>query len=152
MVKTNQFMELALAEARQAGERGEVPIGAVIVLDGTIVASAGNRTRELNDVTAHAEIAAIRLACETLGQERLVGADLYVTLEPCTMCTAAISFARIRRLYYGAEDPKGGAVDNGVRFYGQPTCHHAPEVYSGFGEREAAELLRSFFSQKRDLP
>lgn len=151
MVKTNQFMELALAEARQAGERGEVPIGAVIVLDGAIVASAGNRTRELNDVTAHAEIAAIRLACEELSQERLVGADLYVTLEPCTMCTAAISFARIRRLYYGAEDPKGGAVDNGVRFYRQPTCHHAPEVYSGFGEREAADLLRSFFSQKRDL-
>ncbi|MEZ2129415.1 MULTISPECIES: nucleoside deaminase [unclassified Sinorhizobium] len=152
MVKTNQFMALALAEARQAGERGEVPIGAVIVLDGAIVANAGNRTRELNDVTAHAEIAAIRLACEELGRERLVGADLYVTLEPCTMCTAAISFARIRRLYYGAEDPKGGAVDNGVRFYRQPTCHHAPEVYSGFGEREAADLLRSFFSQKRDLP
>lgn len=152
MVKTNQFVELALTEARQAGERGEVPIGAVIVLDGAIVASAGNRTRELNDVTAHAEIVAIRLACKELGQERLVGADLYVTLEPCTMCTAAISFARIRRLYYGAEDPKGGAVDNGVRFYGQPTCHHAPEVYSGFGEREAANLLRIFFSQKRDLP
>ena len=151
MVKTNHFMELALAEARQAGERGEVPIGAVVVLNGAAVASAGNRTRELNDVTAHAEIVALRLASEKLGQERLVGADLYVTLEPCTMCAAAISFARIRRLYYGAEDPKGGAIDNGVRFYGQPTCHHVPEVYSGIGERDAAELLRSFFGEKRDL-
>jgi tRNA(Arg) A34 adenosine deaminase TadA len=151
MVKTNQFMELALAEARAAGERGEVPIGAVLVLDNAVVAKAGNRTRELHDVTAHAEIAAIRMACEALGQERLAGADLYVTLEPCTMCAAAISFARIRRLYYGAEDPKGGAVDSGVRFYRQPTCHHAPEVYSGLAEKDAAELLRSFFVQKREM-
>ncbi|MBX5056602.1 nucleoside deaminase [Rhizobium lentis] len=143
-------MEMALEEARAAGERGEVPIGAVIVVDDIAVSRSGNRTRELNDVTAHAEIAAIRLACEALGQERLTGADLYVTLEPCTMCAAAISFARIRRLYYGAEDPKGGAVDNGVRFYAQPTCHHVPEVYSGFNEVQSAEILRRFFSQRRD--
>jgi len=142
-------MELALAEARRAGERGEVPIGAVVVLDNKVIAMAGNRTRELNDVTAHAEVVAIRLACEELGQERLAGADLYVTLEPCTMCAAAISFARIRRLYYGAEDPKGGGVDNGVRFYRQPTCHHAPEVYSGLGETASANILRGFFQAKR---
>ncbi|AHF82624.1 CMP deaminase [Rhizobium leguminosarum bv. trifolii WSM1689] len=145
-------MEMALEEARAAGERGEVPIGAVVVIDDIAVSRSGNRTRELKDVTAHAEIAAIRLACEALGQERLVGADLYVTLEPCTMCAAAISFARIRRLYYGAEDPKGGAVDNGVRFYAQPTCHHAPEVYSGFNEVQSADLLRRFFSQRREAP
>ncbi|APO66583.1 tRNA-specific adenosine deaminase [Rhizobium gallicum] len=145
-------MEMALDEARAAGERGEVPIGAVVVLDGAVVARAGNRTRELNDVTAHAEVAAIRMACEVLGQERLVGADLYVSLEPCTMCAAAISFARVRRLYYGAEDPKGGAVDNGVRFYAQPTCHHAPEVYSGLNETESADILRTFFAEKRELP
>ncbi|MFK0165782.1 nucleoside deaminase [Rhizobium sp. NPDC090279] len=149
MAARNQFMELALAEARRAGERGEVPIGAVVVLDNKVIATAGNRTRELNDVTAHAEIVAIRLACEELGQERLTGADLYVTLEPCTMCAAAISFARIRRLYYGAEDPKGGGVDNGVRFYRQPSCHHAPEVYSGLGETISADILRSFFQEKR---
>ncbi|XAZ24233.1 nucleoside deaminase [Sinorhizobium sp. B11] len=143
-------MEMALKEARAAGDRGEVPIGAVVVVDGVAVASSGNRTRELNDVTAHAEIAAIRMASDRLGQERLAGADLYVTLEPCTMCAAAISFARIRRLYYGAEDPKGGAVDNGVRFYTQPTCHHAPEVYSGFNETESADMLRAFFSERRD--
>ncbi|TBZ07400.1 nucleoside deaminase [Rhizobium leguminosarum] len=145
-------MEMALEEARAAGERGEVPIGAVVVVDDIAVSRSGNRTRELKDVTAHAEIAAIRLACEALGQERLAGADLYVTLEPCTMCAAAISFARIRRLYYGAEDPKGGAVDNGVRFYAQPTCHHAPEVYSGFNEVQSADMLRRFFSQKREAP
>ncbi len=149
MAATNQFMELALAEARRAGERGEVPIGAVVVLESKVVAAAGNRTRELNDVTAHAEIVAVRLACEELGQERLTGADLYVTLEPCTMCAAAISFARIRRLYYGAEDPKGGGVDNGVRLYRQPTCHHAPEVYSGLGETASADILRGFFQAKR---
>jgi cytosine deaminase len=142
-------MELALTEARRAGERGEVPIGAAVVLDSKVIATAGNRTRELNDITAHAEIVAIRLACEELGQERLAGADLYVTLEPCTMCAAAISFARIRRLYYGAEDPKGGGVDNGVRFYRQPTCHHAPEVYSGLGETASADILRGFFQAKR---
>ncbi|MBY3053296.1 MULTISPECIES: nucleoside deaminase [Rhizobium] len=145
-------MEMALEEARAAGDRGEVPIGAVVVVDDIAVSRSGNRTRELKDVTAHAEIAAIRLACEALGQERLAGADLYVTLEPCTMCAAAISFARIRRLYYGAEDPKGGAVDNGVRFYAQPTCHHAPEVYSGFNEVQSADMLRRFFSQRREAP
>ena len=149
MTKTKHFMELALAEARAAGGRDEVPIGAVVVLDNVVVGQAGNRTRELNDVTAHAEIAAIRMACEALGQERLTGADLYVTLEPCTMCAAAISFARVRRLYYGAEDPKGGAVDNGVRFYRQPTCHHAPEVYSGLAATDATNLLTTFFQMKR---
>jgi tRNA(adenine34) deaminase len=149
MTKTNHFMELALAEARAAASRDEVPIGAVVVRDNLVVAQAGNRTRELNDVTAHAEILAIRLACEALAQERLTGADLYVTLEPCTMCAAAISFARVRRLYYGVEDPKGGAVDNGVQFYRQPTCHHAPEVYSGLAATDAARLLTTFFQQKR---
>lgn len=149
VAQTNGFMAAALEEARTAGERGEVPIGAVVVADGRIVARAGNETRALNDVTAHAEILAIRRAAEALGDERLSGADLYVTLEPCTMCAAAISFARIRRLYYGAEDPKGGGVDNGVRFYTQPTCHHAPEVYSGLGETESASLLRDFFQNRR---
>lgn len=142
-------MALALDEARAAGQRGEVPIGAVVVLDNTVIAIAGNRTRELNDVTAHAEIVAIRLASATLGQERLVDADLYVTLEPCTMCAAAISFARIRRLYYGAEDPKGGGIDNGVRFFAQPTCHHSPEVYSGLAESDASDILKAFFQARR---
>ncbi|MBB4184124.1 nucleoside deaminase [Sinorhizobium terangae] len=149
MTDTTRFMDAALKEARQAAARGEVPIGAVVVLDGKIVAAAGNRTRELNDVTAHAEIEAIRKAAAIVGGERLTGADLYVTLEPCTMCAAAISFARIRRLYYGAEDPKGGAVDSGVRFYASPTCHHVPDVYSGLSEREAADILRDFFAGKR---
>lgn len=146
---TNRFMEIALAEARAAGLRDEVPIGAALVLDGRVVARAGNRTREDNDVTAHAEIAVIRAAARELGRERLSGADLYVTLEPCTMCAAAISFARIRRLYYGAEDPKGGAVDNGVRFFAQPACHHAPDVYSGIGGIAAAEILKAFFRERR---
>ncbi|CDZ44633.1 nucleoside deaminase [Neorhizobium galegae] len=150
MPNSDGFMDAALAEAKDAAARGEVPIGAVLVVDGVIVARSGNRTRAENDVTAHAEIAVIRDAAAALGQERLSGADLYVTLEPCTMCAAAISFARIRRLYYGAEDPKGGAVDNGVRFFAQPTCHHAPEVYSGLGESEAAILLASFFRSKRE--
>lgn len=150
MANTDGFMDAALAEARDAVARGEVPIGAVLVLDGAVIARSGNRTRAENDVTAHAEIAVIRDASAALGQERLAGADLYVTLEPCTMCAAAISFARIRRLYYGAEDPKGGAVDNGVRFFSQPTCHHAPEVYSGLGETEAASLLTGFFRAKRE--
>lgn len=150
MPPANHFMELALAQAEAAGKRGEVPVGAVVVLDGEVIATAGNRTRELHDVTAHAEIAAIRLACKRVGDERLSGADLYVTLEPCTMCAAAISFARIRRLYYGAEDPKGGGVDNGVRFYAQPTCHHAPEVYSGIGESRAADILKAFFRERRE--
>ncbi|WP_284776982.1 nucleoside deaminase [Agrobacterium sp. lyk4-40-TYG-31] len=149
MAETTHFMDFALSQARAAAQRDEVPIGAVLALDGRIIASSGNRTRELNDVTAHAEIAVIRMACEELGQERLAGADLYVTLEPCTMCAAAISFARIRRLYYGANDVKGGAVESGVRFFNQPTCHHAPEVYSGLGETESAEILREFFQGKR---
>ena len=146
----NRFMEIAFEEARAAGARGEVPIGAVVVLDGAVMGRAGNRTRELNDVTAHAEIGAIRDASARVGDERLVGADLYVTLEPCTMCAAAISFARIRRLYYGAVDPKGGAVESGVRFYASPTCHHVPEVYPDIGGMEAAELLREFFRERRD--
>ena len=146
---TNRFMEIALGEARAAGARGEVPVGAVLVLDGTVVAQSGNRTRAENDVTAHAEVAVIREAARKLGQERLTGADLYVSLEPCTLCAAAISFARIRRLYYGADDPKGGAVESGVRFFSQPTCHHAPEVYSGMRGMEAAEILKDFFAGRR---
>ncbi|RIX99589.1 nucleoside deaminase [Aureimonas flava] len=143
-------MDDALAEARAAAARGETPVGAVVVLDGAVIGRGGNETRALRDPTAHAEILAIRRACEAVGSERLVGADLYVTLEPCAMCAAAISFARIRRLYFGAGDPKGGAVENGGRFYGQATCHHAPEVYSGIGERDAAALLRDFFRARRD--
>lgn len=149
MTASNRFMMTALDEARAAGSRGEVPIGAVVVRNGEIIARAGNRTRELNDATAHAEIVAIREASIRLGDERLVDADLYVTLEPCTMCAGAISFSRIRRLYYGAPDPKGGAVESGVRFYASPTCHHAPEVYSGIGETDAAEILRDFFKERR---
>ncbi|MCA0257945.1 MAG: nucleoside deaminase [Proteobacteria bacterium] len=149
MTVTNRFMAIALEEARAAAARGEVPVGAVIVVEGEVVAREGNRTRELADVTAHAEVLAIRAASAALGQERLNGADLYVTLEPCAMCAAAISFARIRRLYYGAEDPKGGGVDHGGRFYAQPTCHHAPEVYSGIAETAAAEILTTFFREKR---
>lgn len=143
------FMDVALAEAEAAAARGEVPVGAVIVRDGQILARAGNRTLEYRDPTAHAEIVAIRVACEATGSQRLADCDLYVTLEPCPMCAAAISFARIRRLYFGAEDPKGGAVENGVRFFGDPTCHHAPEVYSGMAEKPAAKLLRDFFAEKR---
>jgi tRNA(Arg) A34 adenosine deaminase TadA len=143
-------MALAFDEAEAAAVRGEVPIGAVIVRGNEIVARAGNRTRELNDATAHAEILAIRQASELLGQERLTGLDLYVTLEPCTMCAAAISFARLRRLYFGAADDKGGAVVSGIRFYASPTCHHAPDVYAGIGETRAAEMLRSFFKDRRE--
>ena len=142
-------MEAALAEARAAGEAGEVPVGAVLVRDGTILATGRNRPRAAHDPTAHAEIVAIREAAFLLGDERLAGCDLYVTLEPCTMCAAAISFARIRRLYFAASDPKGGAVENGVRFYDGPTCHHAPEVYGGIRAGEASELLRAFFADRR---
>lgn len=142
-------MGAALEEARQAAARGEVPVGAVVVQGNEIVARAGNRTRELNDPTAHAEIVAIREACREAGLERLPDADIYVTLEPCTMCTAAISFARLRRLYFGAEDEKGGAVLHGGRFYSSPTCHHAPEIYPGLGETEAAALLVDFFRERR---
>jgi len=142
-------MSVAFAEARAAAARGEVPVGAVIVKDGRVVARAGNRPREMRDPSAHAEMLAIRRACEALDDERLSGCDLYVTLEPCTMCAGAISFARIRRVYYAAHDPKGGAVDNGVRFFDQPTCHHAPEVYGGIRESEAAALLKAFFEERR---
>ena len=143
------FMDIAMQQARAAEARGEVPVGCVIVRDGTVLAAAGNRTLADRDPTAHAEMVAIRRAAEALGSERLTDCDLYVTLEPCTMCAAAISFARIRRLYYGAADPKGGAVENGVRYFSAPTCLHRPEVYGGIGESEAAELLRSFFAARR---
>jgi tRNA(Arg) A34 adenosine deaminase TadA len=148
-VRQTGYMEIALEEAKAAGDRGEVPVGAVLVHDGEIIARAGNRTRELADPTAHAEMLAIREACGALAAERLAEADLFVTLEPCAMCAGAISFARIRRLYFGAADEKGGAVVNGPRFFSQPTCHHAPEIYSGFHEQEAAGLLKEFFREKR---
>jgi tRNA(adenine34) deaminase len=141
--------DLAFAEARAAAQRGEVPVGAVVARGGTVLAAAGNRTLADRDPTAHAEMLAIRAACAALGSERLVGCDLYVTLEPCAMCAAAISFARLRRLYYAAPDEKGGAVDHGPRFFQQPTCHHAPEVVGGLREGEAAALLRDFFARKR---
>ena len=142
-------MSAAFAEARAAEARGEAPIGAAIARDGAILSQAGNRTRERADPTAHAEMIAIRAAAALLGSERLVGCDLYVTLEPCAMCAGAISHARIRRLYYGAPDPKGGAVDHGPRLFRQATCHHAPEVYGGIREREAAAMLKNFFAAKR---
>ncbi len=148
--KAKRPMDLALAEAEHARDRGEVPIGAVVVsAGGEVLAQAGTRTLERRDPTAHAELLAIRAACAKLGSERLVGCDLYVTLEPCAMCAAAISFARVRRLYFGATDPKGGAVEHGPRFYAQATCHHAPEVIGGIGERRAASLLREFFAKRR---
>ena len=143
-------MALALAEAETARDLGEVPIGAVVVgADGKVLAAAGNRTLALRDPTAHAELLAIREACARLGNERLTGCDLYVTLEPCAMCAAAISFARIRRLYFGASDPKGGAVEHGPRFYAQPTCHHAPEAIGGISGARAAALLKDFFAARR---
>jgi cytidine deaminase len=143
-------MDVALDEARAAAVRGEVPVGAVVVApDGEIVARAGNRTRELADPTAHAEMLAIRAACARLGQERLVGHDLYVTLEPCPMCAAAISAARIARLYYGASDPKSGGVAFGARVFSHPQCHHVPEVYDGLSEAEASALLLGFFAARR---
>jgi tRNA(Arg) A34 adenosine deaminase TadA len=142
-------MSVAFDEARAAATRGEVPVGAVIVWDGRVIASDGNRPRQLRDPSAHAEMLAIRRACEVLDDERLAGCDLYVTLEPCTMCAAAISFARIRRVYFAAYDPKGGAVESGVRFFQQSTCHHAPEVYGGIRESDAALLLKEFFEGRR---
>ena len=145
----NDPMSLAFAEARSAELRGEAPIGATLVREGTVIASAGNRTRGLSDPTAHAEMIVIREAAAKIGSERLLGCDLYVTLEPCVMCAGAVSFARLRRLYYAAPDPKGGAVDNGPRFFHQPTCHHAPEVYGGLRESEAAAMLRAFFAARR---
>ena len=143
------FMEQAIDEAKLAWQRGEIPIGAVIVQKDTVIARAGNRTLELNDPTAHAEILAIRQAGETLSSQRLTNCDLYVTLEPCPMCAAAISFARIRRLYFGASDQKSGGVENGTRFYKNPTCHHRPEVYSGIAENDCGRLLREFFENQR---
>lgn len=144
------LMDRALAAARAAGTRGEVPIGCVIVgPDGAVLAEAGNRTEELKDPTAHAELLAIRAAAAALGSPRLVGCDLYVTLEPCPMCAQAISFARLRRVYWGAADPKGGGIEQGPRIFDQPTCHHRPELYPGVGEREAGELLRAFFRDRR---
>lgn len=143
------IMQLALDEARTAAARGEVPVGCVIVRGSDVVARAGNRTLADRDPTAHCELLAIRAAAAALGSERLIDCDLYVTLEPCTMCAAAMSFARIRRLYYGAADPKGGAVESGVRFFSSPTCHHRPEVYGGIAESESAALLREFFAVKR---
>ena len=143
------FMDDALAEARAAEAPARCRSAAVIVRDGAVIARAGNRTLRDRDPTAHAEMLAIRQAAAALGSERLTDCDLYVTLEPCAMCAAAISFARIRRLYYGAADPKGGAVDNGVRFFASPTCHHRPEVYGGIGESEAAALLKEFFKARR---
>lgn len=148
-MKSSPFMDAAFAEAEAAGQRGEVPIGSVVVHAGTIIARAGNRTRELSDPTAHAEMLAIRDACNHLASERLPDADLYVTLEPCPMCAAAISFARIRRLYFGATDEKGGAVTSGGRYFHLPTCHHAPEVYAGIAEVRSSELLRAFFRDRR---
>ncbi len=143
-------MDKALVEARAAGSRGEVPVGAVIVgPDGQIVASAGNRTRELNDPTAHAEILALRTACAATGSERLPGHDLYVTLEPCAMCAAALAAARIRRIYYGAADPKSGGVAHGARVFTHKQAHHVPEVYDGIGGQEAADLLKEFFAARR---
>ena len=142
-------MNDALAEAALARDAQEVPVGCVIVREGAVIARAGNRTLRDRDPTAHAEMLAIRKAAAALGSERLLDCDLYVTLEPCAMCAAAISFARIRRLYYGAADPKGGAVENGVRFFSSSTCHHRPEVYGGIGESEAAALLRDFFKARR---
>ncbi len=143
------FMDVAFAEARAAADAHEVPVGCAIVRGAEVVARAGNRTLRDRDPTAHAELLAIRAAAAALGSERLVDCDLYVTLEPCAMCAAAISFARIRRLYFGAGDPKGGAVEHGVKFFAATTCHHRPEVYGGIGEREAADLLREFFAARR---
>jgi len=143
------FMDAALDAARAAGDAGEVPVGCVIVRDGVIVGSAGNRTIADRDPTAHAEMLALRAAAAALGSERLIDCDLYVTLEPCPMCAAAMSFARIRRLYFGALDPKGGAVESGVRLYASPTCHHRPDVYGGIAEIEAARLLTDFFRARR---
>ena len=147
----NAHMQAALDEARMAASRGEVPVGAVLVSpEGEIVARAGNRTRELSDPTAHAEINVIRARCAELGSERLAGHDLYVTLEPCAMCATAISAARIRRLYYGASDPKSGGVEQGARVFVHPQCHHVPELYGGIGEAAASALLKDFFAARRD--
>lgn len=143
------FMDAALAQAHAAAARGEVPVGAVLVMGGQVLAQAGNRTRELNDPTAHAEMLVIRAACAQLGAERLVGADLYVTLEPCAMCAGAIAAARVGRLYYGAPDPKSGGVMGGARVFSHPQCHHAPQVYDGIAAEPAQALLKAFFAARR---
>jgi tRNA(adenine34) deaminase len=148
-MKQGDAMARALDEARRAAARGEVPIGAAITRDGVVIAAAGNRTIELRDPTAHAEMLAIREATAAIGSERLLDCDLHVTLEPCTMCAGAISFARLRRVYFGARDPKGGAVENGVRFFAAETCLHRPEVYGGIAEVESGEMLRAFFAERR---
>jgi tRNA(adenine34) deaminase len=145
----SSFMALALEQARAAAAAGEVPVGSVVVRDGAVIAQAANRTLREHDPTAHCEMVAIRAAAQALGSERLIDCDLYVTLEPCAMCAGALSLARIRRLYYAAPDPKGGAVDNGVRFFASPSCHHRPEVYAGIGEAEASTLLKDFFRERR---
>ncbi len=151
MGEFRSHMDTALDEACAAARRGEVPVGAVVVSpDGRVVAQAGNRTREMNDPTAHAEILALRAACAAAGSERLIGHDLYVTLEPCPMCAAAIAAARIERLYYGADDPKSGGVAHGARVFSHPQCHHVPDVYDGIGAEAAAALLRDFFAERRD--
>jgi len=149
MLPKPSYMDLAFAEARAAGAAHEVPVGCAIVRGDEVIARAGNRTLRDRDPTAHAELLAIRAAAAKLGSERLTDCDLYVTLEPCAMCAAAISFARIRRLYFGAADPKGGAVEHGVRFFAAPTCHHRPEVYGGIDEKESAALLKEFFQARR---
>jgi tRNA(adenine34) deaminase len=149
MVGFTSYMEIALEEARAAGARGEVPVGAVMVGPDGVVARAGNKVRELCDPTAHAEVLVIREACRVLGSERLIGHDVYVTLEPCPMCAAVISAARIRRLYYGASDPKSGGVEVGARVFSHPQCHHVPEVYDGISAKVSAELLQRFFASKR---
>ena len=148
-MKAPSFMDLALKTAENASKSGEVPIGCVIVRDYEVIATAGNLTLTRRDPTAHAEVLAIRQAADRIGTERLTDCDMYVTLEPCTMCAGAISFARIRRLYYGAADPKGGAVESGVRFFAAPTCHHVPDIYPGIGEHASATLLREFFRERR---
>jgi tRNA(adenine34) deaminase len=145
----SSFMDLALAEARAAAADGEVPVGCVVVRGGEVIARGRNRTLADCDPTAHAEMLAIRQAAAAVGAERLIDCDVYVTLEPCAMCAGALSLARVRRLYYGAADPKGGAVESGVRFFASPTCHHRPEIYGGIAEQEAAALLRRFFAERR---
>jgi tRNA(Arg) A34 adenosine deaminase TadA len=149
MMDRSAFMSEALAEARAAAARGEVPVGAVVVRDGVILARAGNLTEETNDPTSHAELLALRAAAATLGDPRLPDCDLWVTLEPCALCAAAISLFRVRRVYFGAYDPKGGGVEHGPRLFTQPTCHHAPDVYGGLREEECASLLRDFFRDRR---
>lgn len=149
MTAPNPFMQMALEIAAEAGSIGEVPVGAVIVRDDQVIAKSGNWTEEFRDPTAHAEMIAIRAACDLLDSPRLEGCDMYVTLEPCPMCATAISFARIRRLYFGAHDPKGGGVENGARIFSQASCHHKPEVYGGIAEHQCAEMLKEFFRNRR---